>query len=181
MKTTISILLLLIATAGPARAEPWQADPSDKLQVAVQDTVTVFLEERPELTDYFEQATGYAVFPNVVKVGAMFGGAWGRGLVIEDGRLTGRCSQLLGSLGAQMGAQSYRQVILFRTVEALDAFKAGRVEFEGRASAVAFAAGTAVDPAYLPDVAIFTMTRGGLMLEAAAGGVKYGYKPLTNR
>lgn len=179
MKKLLFLMLSLSAWNAAWAADAWQPDPGDKLQVAVRDTVEVFLQEQPGLATYFEQASGYAVFPKVVKVGAMWGGAWGRGLVFENGLLVGRCSQLLGSLGAQLGAQSYRQLILFRTPEALEAFKRGRVEFEGRASAVAFRQGAAVDPAYLPDVAIFTVTNGGLMLEAAAGGVKYGYRPIA--
>lgn len=55
-------------------------------------------------------------------------------------RLAGRCSQFPGSLGAQLGGQSYRQVILFRDEAAMATFKTGRIEFEGRASAVALIA-----------------------------------------
>lgn len=172
------LILLILALPCPVAALEWQADPTDKLEVAVQQTVERFLDQRPELEDYFEEAWGYAVFPRVLKGGAMFGAAWGKGLVIEQDRLVGRCSQFLASLGAQLGGQSYRQVILFRNEAALDTFKTGRIEFEGRASVVAFAAGAAMDPANLPDVAIFTLTEGGLMFEAAAGGVKYSYKPL---
>jgi lipid-binding SYLF domain-containing protein len=179
MKKLLPLFILLTALIESTMAETWRADPADDLQVSVQETVAAFLQDRPELDEYLQQASGYAVFPRVFKIGAMWGGAWGRGLVIEDDRLVGRCSQLLGSLGAQLGAQSYRQIILFRTQEALEAFKAGRVEFEGRASAVAARRGAATDPAHLPDVAIFSSTNGGLMLEVAAGGVKYGYKPVT--
>lgn len=179
MLPLLTLLTLLTSLIESTMADTWRADSSDEIQVSVQETVEAFLQERPELDEYLEQARGYAVFPKVLKIGAMWGGAWGRGLVIEDDRLVGRCSQLLGSLGAQLGAQSYRQIILFRTEEALEAFKTGRVEFEGRASAVAVKKGAATDPAYLPDVAIFSSTNGGLMLEVAAAGVKYGYKPIT--
>jgi len=176
MKRSLLLLLALLLSL-PASAPAWQPDPEDKLETAVQETIDAFLAERPELTTYFEESWGYAVFPRVWKGASMFGAAWGKGLVIEQDRLAGRCSQFLGSLGAQLGAQSYRQLILFRTEAALATFKQGRIEFEGRASAVVFTAGTAVDPANLPDVAIFSLTRGGLMFEAAAAGVKYSFKP----
>jgi len=171
-------LLLAIILSLPGSATAWQANPDNKLEVAVQETIDAFLAERPELTTYFKESWGYAVFPRVLKGGAMFGAAWGKGLVIEQDRPAGRCSQFLGSLGAQLGAQSYRQLILFRTEAALAIFKQGRIEFEGRASAVVVTAGASVDPANLPDVAIFSQTQGGLMFEAAAAGVKYSYKPL---
>ena len=171
---SLAFILLL-----PAPAPAWQANPEHKLEVAVQDTIDVFLAQRPELTTFFEASWGYAVFPRVWKGGAMFGAAWGKGLVIEQDRLAGRCSQFLGSLGAQLGVQSYQQVILFRSEAALANFKQGRFEFEGRASAVVLTAGVSVDPANLPDVAIFSLTHGGLMFEAAAAGVKYRCKPLN--
>jgi lipid-binding SYLF domain-containing protein len=174
----VLVLVLVLAVPGTVFASEWQADPADKQQRAVQRTIEAFLAQRPELTEYFEQAWGYAVFPRVLKGASMFGGAWGKGLVIEDDRLVGRCSQLLISLGAQLGAQSYSQVILFRDAAAMETFKRGRLEFEGRASVVALTAGAAIDPAYLPDVAIFSLIEGGLMFEAAAGGVKYSYRPL---
>jgi len=177
MKKWVLLLLAFILSL-PAPTQGWQANPDNKLEVAVQETIDAFLAERPELTTYFEESWGYAVFPRVLKGGAMFGAAWGKGLVIEQDRLAGRCSQFLGSLGAQLGAQSYRQLILFRTEAALATFKQGRIEFEGRASAVVVTAGASVDPANLPDVAIFSLTQGGLMFEAAAAGVKYSYKPL---
>lgn len=179
MKRWLPLVLALVLPC-PAAGLEWQADPNDKLQVAVQRTVEQFLDQRPELGAYFEQAWGYAVFPRVLKGGAMFGAAWGKGLVIEQDRLVGRCSQFLASLGAQLGGQSYRQVILFRNESAMDTFKTGRIEFEGRASVVVLTAGASVDPANLPDVAIFTLTESGLMFEAAAAGAKYTYRALVS-
>jgi lipid-binding SYLF domain-containing protein len=170
------ILACLLVMPLPSRAG-WSADPDDALQLKVEQALDVFREQQPEIDDFLSQAVGYAVFPNVVKIGAMWGGAYGKGLLIEQDQAVGRCSQWLGSLGAQLGAQSYRQLILFRTPEALETFKRGRIEFNGRASAVAVTAGGAVDPAHLPDVAIFSLARGGLMAELSAAGVKYNYRP----
>ena len=178
MKNLLLSCLLLLSPIAAAAAE-WQADPDDERQVEVQDTIAKFLELHPDLADYFDQAWGYAVFPRVMKIVAVFVAAYGKGLVIEQDVLVGRCKQYLGSLGAQLGGQSYSQVILFRNAEVMEVFKRGRVEFNGRASVVAFKAGTAIDPANLPDIAIFSITRGGLMVEAAAAGVKYSYKPIN--
>lgn len=179
MKVSFAMILAcLLAMPLTARAE-WRADPEDALQLKVEQALADFREQQPEIGDFLSQAVGYAVFPNVVKIGAMWGGAYGKGLLIEKDQAVGRCSQWLGSLGAQLGAQSYRQLILFRTPEALETFKRGRIEFNGRASAVAVTAGGSVDPAYLPDVAIFSLARGGLMAELSAGGVKYTYRPFS--
>lgn len=155
----------------------WQPDPGDELQVRARAAVDRFLDERPNLEPYFAQAHGYAIFPRLRRGGLFWGFAYGKGLVIEQGELVGNTSQWRLSLGAQAGVQSQSQVILFRDAESLEHFKRGNLEFGGQASAAAGTAGKAGDAGYHPKVAIFTLTNGGLMLEAAAAGVKYTYRP----
>ncbi|MEN8129746.1 MAG: lipid-binding SYLF domain-containing protein [Pseudomonadota bacterium] len=173
------ILLMLLSRHGTAQPT-WQADSSDPMQLRVSETIEKFLEKTPQLRPFFEQAYGLAVFPSVIRAGLVWGGAYGRGLVIEQNRLIGSSSQWVMNLGPQIGVQSYSQVILFKDAAALDWFKQRHVEFVGRASVVAFKRGAAVDPAYNPSVAVFSLTKGGLMFEAAAGGVYLSYKPRQN-
>ena len=60
----------------------------------------------------------------------------------------------------------------------MDEFKTFGWEFEGRGSAVLIAVGASVDPGYKSSVAIFSRTKGGLMVELAAHLAKYTYRPL---
>jgi hypothetical protein len=53
----------------------------------------------------------------------------------------------------------------------------GRLEFQGRASVQAGRAGAAADPGFIGDVAIFSASGRGLMVELAAGGVRYRFTP----
>ena len=79
--------------------------------------------------------------------------------------------------GAQWGGQAYSEIVFFKDKKTLDNFKANNVEFSAQASAVAVAAGASADADYEEGVAVFTMTKGGLMLEASLGGQKFSYEP----
>lgn len=180
--------LLLLATlllAGPASAIDWQPDPEVALQVAVADTMRIALEQQPELQPFFDQACGIAVFPRVIRLGFALGGGTGRGLLLAADGVRGEVLQRALTLGFQAGGQTFRQLIFFRTCEAMEEFTesgnlgrlSGRLEFQGRASVQAGRAGVSADPGFIGDVAIFSLSRAGLMLELAAGGVRYRFTP----
>jgi lipid-binding SYLF domain-containing protein len=180
-----ALALLALACCGNAGASDWQPDPQVPMQVAVAETMQQFRASKPELTHFFDEACGIAVFPRVVRAGLVIGGGSGRGLLLSKGAVLGEVRQGALTLGFQTGGQSYGQVILFRTCEAMRVFTDsgnvgradGRVEFQGRASAQAGSKGAASDPGFIGDVAIFSLARGGLMIELGAGGVRYRFKP----
>ena len=178
MKALILTVLagLALQFATPARAD-WTPASGDELQQNCAKALDEF-RARPELERFFAEAHALVIFPSVKRIGLAFGTAWGKGLVFEQGRLIGRAGQRELSLGAQFGAQSHSQIIFFRNAEALQTFQLGRREFLGRASATGIVWGSSFEPANLPDVAIFSNTGGGLMLEASAAGVRYDYEPV---
>jgi len=179
------LLLAALLWTGTAAAIDWQPDPHVALQVEVADTMRSILEQHPELQRYFDEACAIAVFPRVVRAGLGIGGGRGRGLLLVEGGVHGEVSQSALTLGFQAGGQSFRQAIFFRTCEAMQEFtengnlgrQSGRLEFQGRASVQAGRAGQSADPGFTGDVAIFSLSRGGLMLELAAGGVRYRFSP----
>jgi lipid-binding SYLF domain-containing protein len=146
---------------------------------AVADTVAAF-RAHEELQPFFEQALGYAVFPANWRAGSGFGGAFGNGWLIENGEVTGRALMLEAFVGPNLGVQSDRKILFFRSQHWLDQFKRGRFEFTGQANLSAGTAGKAVTPGYHPDVAMFVEVRGGLMLEASVGTQRYDFFPLQN-
>jgi lipid-binding SYLF domain-containing protein len=179
------LLLAALAWTSMASAIDWQPDPNIALQVEVADTMRSVLEQYPELQRYFDEACAIAVFPRVVRVGLGIGGGRGRGLLLVAGGVHGEVSQSAFTLGLQAGGQSFSQLIFFRSCEAMREFTesgnlgrwSGRLEFQGRASVQAGRAGQAADPGFTGDVAIFSLSRRGLMLELAAGGVRYRFSP----
>src|SRR5438067_2427494 len=135
-------------------------------------TVRRFEREDPGVKDMTANAAGYAVFPEVGKGGFVVGGAYGKGVLFERGNAAGYSDVTQGTVGAQIGGQTYDELIVFQTPDALNSFKNNRLAFSANASAVAIKAGAATTARYQDGVAIFTMPRGGLMAEAAVGGQK---------
>lgn len=137
-----------------------------------------FVEHDPGLERWVDHAHGYAVFPEIAKGGFLVGGGFGRGIVFEQGQPIGRTSVSQATVGPQIGAQSYSQVIFFEDQAALSTFQRENFEFSAQATAVAATAGKAATTSYERGVAVFILIRGGLMAEVTVGGQQYRYESL---
>jgi lipid-binding SYLF domain-containing protein len=159
-------------------------------------TVEVF-QKSTEVQPFFKKAYGYALFPTIGKGGIGIGGAYGKGQVYRQGKVTGTVSMFKATIGLQLGGQAFSEIIFFKDKRAFDEFTSGQFEFDAAASAVAITAGAqakagtegatagaSAGPAtgkqaatkYRKGMAIFIHTKGGLMYEAAIGGQKFSYK-----
>jgi hypothetical protein len=132
----------------------------------------------PSLRDFIDRATGYAIYPNVGKAGVGIGGAYGRGVLYEHGRPTGYTELKQGSVGVQLGAQSYAELIVFENEAAINRIKSGDFDVGAEASAVALKANAAKAATFQGGAAVFQMSRGGLMAAAAINGQKLNYQPM---
>jgi lipid-binding SYLF domain-containing protein len=146
-----------------------------------QETIAVFKKADPKLSRFFDHAVGYAVFPTVVKGAAGVGGARGSGIVFEKGKAVGKASLTQGTIGAQLGGQTYSEVIFFETVPAFTDFKKGALALAAQLSAVAASADASKNAKYQDGVAVFTIGKGGLMAEASVGGQKFSFEPLAKK
>src|SRR5262249_18919993 len=106
------------------------------------------------------------------------GAALGDGQLFEQGRLIGYCDLTQGTIGLQLGGQSYSEIILFENKAALDRFKAGEFATSAQATAVAASSGASATAKYNGGVMIFVTNEKGLMGEASVGGQKFTYQPL---
>ena len=158
-------------------ATPDTMNEREQLDRSVHATILLFQETDPGLKTHFENAHGYAVFPTIGKGGVGVGGAYGRGEVFEKGGMIGYCDLTQGTIGLQLGGQSYSEVIFFRNTIALETFKDGKLAFAAQASAVAASAGASADADYENGVMVFTMSQGGLMGEASIGGQSFSFEP----
>ncbi|QOC23403.1 hypothetical protein IC757_04470 [Wenzhouxiangella sp. AB-CW3] len=168
------IAIALIALLGACATTP----SDDTLIRESEATVARFVERDPGIQRWVDQAHGYAVFPDIGKGGFGIGGAFGRGIVFEQERPVGRTTVSQGTIGAQIGAQSYSQIIFFRDERALQTFQRENFEFSAQATAVAATTGAAATTSYERGVAVFIMSRGGLMAEATVGGQRFRYTNL---
>src|SRR4051794_16913261 len=63
----------------------------------------------PGLRRFLERAYGYAVFPRVGKAGLVVGGAYGRGVVFEQGEKVGYATMGRTSLGVDVGGDTFSE------------------------------------------------------------------------
>lgn len=134
----------------------------------------------PTLREFLDRAYGYSVFPTVGKAGAVVGGAYGRGIVYEQGRPVGYSELNQASAGAQLGGQSYSEVIVFENADALARLKGGNYSLGAGVGAVLLKSGAAREVRFRDGVAVFVHPKKGAMAEATVSGQKLNYKAMSD-
>jgi len=173
------LAVALFMAAGCATAPSSTAERSELLDDARQTIATVKRND-PSIQRFFSSSAGYAVFPNIAKGGLVLGGAYGRGVLFENGRFTSYCDVSQGTVGFQIGGQAYSELIFFENQNTLNDFKSGAMSFAAQATAVAVTAGAAANMNYANGVAIFVTDQRGLMAEASVGGQKFSVIPTSD-
>jgi lipid-binding SYLF domain-containing protein len=173
---SLAICFLGVALNIPAFAG-WDPGKAAKEKKEAEEAIREFKKKDPSMKRFFDNAYGYAVFPTVGAGAFIVGGAHGTGLVYEKGKIVGRSKLSQGSVGLQAGGQAYREIIFFKDKAAFDDLKEGKLKFAGQASAIAATVGASSDTDYSGGVAVFTMGKGGLMLQASIGGQQITFEP----
>jgi lipid-binding SYLF domain-containing protein len=166
-------VFVLTGCSTAPKSEPARVD----LKADAQYTLQNALRTDPGLQRFIDTSAGYAVFPEVGKGAVAVGGAFGRGVLFENGQPVGYCSLTQTTVGLALGGQAYSEIIFFETPDAVNKFKAGDLAFAAQASAVALKLGASANAKYDNNVAVFTMSEAGLMVEASIGGQKFNFEP----
>ena len=178
MKRLLTVLMVSWLCAGfPAHAD-WAADPGDKVQVKAEQAIAAFRERVPRTERYFEPAYGFAVFPSITRAGFGFGGAYGKGIVIEGSAAVGTTKYWQFTSGIQAGARNFGMIVFFKDKAALENYQESKTQFMGQAGIAFGTVGAAGTPAYNEGVAVVTLTRFGIMGEFTISGARFSYKPI---
>jgi len=160
------------------------------------DTIALFRNAGAS-AGFFDNCYGYAVFPSVGQGALIIGGAYGNGRVYEHDKYVGDVSMTQVSVGLQAGGKAYSMIVFLEDKRAFDEFTGGNYEFGADATAVAITAaasgqvGTTGANAgasggmkdartagkYYKGFAVFTIVKGGAMVQAAVAGQKFSYTP----
>lgn len=167
------LLMSMLFTAGILFAQKSEKD--NKLITDSKEAKDAFIKSDELMTNLFNNAYAYVIFPNVGKGAIGVGGAAGNGIVYQGGNAIGKARMKQVTVGFQWGGQAYREVIFFENKETLDRFRENKIEFSAQASAVAATKGASGNVKYADGVMIFTQAKGGLMYEASVGGQKFKY------
>ena len=193
MKSTLAIIILAVVFLFGITAPAIAAEVED-----YSNTIETF-RSSPVVENFFRNSYGYAIFPTIGKAGYVVGGSYGQGQVYRNGEVTGKTSVIEGSIGFQLGAEAFSEIIFFKNRQAYEEFTSGEFEFDAQAQAVAITAGaqakagtagasagasagpkTGVQAkaAYVDGMATFVHTKGGLMYEFSLGGQRFTFTPL---
>jgi lipid-binding SYLF domain-containing protein len=74
----------------------------------------------PVAEDISHRAKAILIFPNIVKAGFIFGGAYGEGELLQGAAVDSYFNSVSGSWGLQAGAQSYSYVVFLMTDKAIE-------------------------------------------------------------
>ena len=107
-------------------------------------------------------------------------GAYGRGVVFEDGMHVGNASLKQLDVGLQAGGKSYSEIIFFETEEALNKFKDDKFELSAEVSATIIDEGVAKKAKFKDNVLVMIMPRKGLMVDASIGAQRFDYEKDMN-
>lgn len=153
---------------------------ADDLAMQAKQTIADFQSADPNLGSFMNNSAAYAVFPSIGKGGLVVGGARGAGVLFENGVITGRTTVTQGSIGAQVGGQTYSQIIVFQSPSAVSNFKNGKFSLGADVNAIALSSSVSksLPLTYTRGIAVFTMPRSGLMAQAAVAGQRFSFEPL---
>ncbi|MGJ8665541.1 MAG: YSC84-related protein [Patiriisocius sp.] len=174
IKNLILSLVLLVGLASFA-----QNKDDMKIIKAAEEAKAEMLKSNPEIQSYFDSAKVYAIFPNVGKGAMIIGAASGNGVVYERGVLVGMADLKQLDIGAQIGGEGYSEIIFMNTDVSVQNFMDNDLELTSQVSAIALQKDATINGAYDDGVAVFTLTKGGLMAEVSVGGQKFRYSPIN--
>lgn len=169
--TAIVLALCACATAPKTAAE------KRSLEDEATTTLSAMMRKDPALEPRLRASVAYAVFPSIGKGGFVAGAAYGRGVLFERGRPTGFVELNQGSIGAQLGAQTFAELIVFMDPNAVAELKNGEFSVGANASGVILTSGAAATAQFDNGIGVFLMPRGGVMAELSVSGQQINYQP----
>ena len=109
-------LVLVVATSFPLHQAT--AATAHDLDRDSQEALQKLYRTNPLAEDLSHKAQAVLVFPNIIKGGLIFGGSYGEGELLKDGKVSSYYNTVSGSWGLQAGAQSYGYVVFLMTDKA---------------------------------------------------------------
>ena len=152
----------------------------NKIDSMAQETLDRLFAENGRAQELYAKSAGYAVFSNVkVSVGITGGG--GKGVAVSNAAGSRTYMKMAtGGLNLGLGGQAYQVVFLFQDQKGLDNFVNNGWEASGSANAVAGGAGANAQASFTNGMAVYQLTKAGLMLQADISGTKYWKSSLNN-
>jgi lipid-binding SYLF domain-containing protein len=121
MTTIRNILLAASLLAAPlAAATSASAATAEDLSADASQALEALYKTNAVAAALSKKARAVLVFPNIVKAGLVFGGAYGEGVMKQESAADGYYNSFTGSWGLQAGAQSYGYAVFLMNDKAVE-------------------------------------------------------------
>jgi len=111
-------LAFVAAVSLPALSASAQGTPS-QLEAIAKRALDKLVAKVPAAKTLNEDAVAVLVFPRITRVGFVFGGQYGEGVLRKGGKVAGYYNSVAASYGLQAGVQSFGYALFFMTDGAL--------------------------------------------------------------
>ncbi len=175
--STAAAVIIFVLVIAPHFSPGVQARSAREIDVSVDVALDRFKNEIPGANEFLKNAKGVLVIPNVIRIGFVFGGEYGEGALLIDGKTVDYYSVAAGSFGFQFGAQSKNLVIIFMDENALINFRDSlgwRAGVDGSVALIDYGAGGSVDTKNIQHPIVgFVFGLKGLMVNLSLEGSKF--------
>lgn len=175
-RTMKNLLLVAAAVSLAAISNQAVAATAEDLSRDATQALDKLYRTNPTAEAVGKHAKGILVFPNIVKAGLVFGGAYGEGVLLKGGQLSGYYNSVSASWGWQAGAESYSYVVFLMSNKAVKYLaKSKGWEFGVGPSVVAVNEGVAknlTSSTLKDDAYAFIFDQQGLMATLSIEGTK---------
>lgn len=175
---TLAAVVLILTGCGPSAKNYTLSERRQLIDDMAQATLQRLYVEKPGTPQEIAESAGYGVFSNANVYVIFVSAGGGYGEVID--KTTGRKTYMkltAGGAGIGIGAKDYRQVVIFKTREALTQFVGSGWDIGGQAEATAKSGeaggGMGGDGTLSKHVTVYTLTETGLALQATLTGSRY--------
>jgi len=169
-----ALVLVLAAMLSSCASLEWSAGRIDEEADAA---LQLFREDVGGAGLFLAQASGYLVFPRVIKAGIGVGAETGEGVLRVGGQSVDYYRTTSGSVGFQAGAQAKSIVIVFLTPSSLEQFRRSsgwKVGIDGSIALIDVGVGKTIDTDNIRDPVVgFVFGSKGLMYNLTFEGSKF--------
>jgi len=121
----LTLVCAPVCSIGVLGRRAYAATAQDLDRSAAQALQTLY-RTNPVAVKMSKIAKAELVFPNIVKAGLIFGGAYGEGVLMEGSKVIDYYNSINGSWGLQAGAESYGYVVFLMNDKALSYLQKSR-------------------------------------------------------
>lgn len=115
----LSLATAVVLATGAFAGKAVAAATAEELNQDGERALKALYSSNPTAQKLAKEAKAVLVFPNIVKAGLVFGGAYGEGVLTKGSKVSGYYNSISASWGLQAGAQTYGYAIFLMSDAAL--------------------------------------------------------------